>query len=198
MVSQPYRNRDALRSTVHRSNSCLVELEVDALILAALQTHICGLLSAQDAYLRRYRMWIPGGTVLLRYVRSAPVGVGACKDGDGRASRPRRATGITAVSWPPCSLNRNGISGIDRRDCGAGDMVPTPQIAPRYFLTRGAGPRRGRWRSARGGAVVHAPGAVGTAGRAPGPAVRTARAACARSGVVAHRSATGSTGLDAQ
>jgi len=38
----------------------LDELEVDTLILAGLQTHICILFSAHDAYLRRYRMWIPG------------------------------------------------------------------------------------------------------------------------------------------
>lgn len=37
----------------------LDELEVDALIMTGLQTHICILFSAHDAYLRRYRIWIP-------------------------------------------------------------------------------------------------------------------------------------------
>ena len=37
----------------------LGEFCVDALLLAGLQTHICILFSAHDAYLRRYRLWIP-------------------------------------------------------------------------------------------------------------------------------------------
>lgn len=37
----------------------LDELDVEGLILTGLQTHICILFSAQDAFLRRYRLWIP-------------------------------------------------------------------------------------------------------------------------------------------
>jgi nicotinamidase-related amidase len=41
----------------------LDEHDIDALILTGLQTHMCVLFSAHDAYLRRYRMWIPGDCV---------------------------------------------------------------------------------------------------------------------------------------
>ncbi len=37
----------------------LDELEVDALVLTGLQAHICVLFTAHDAYLRRYRLWVP-------------------------------------------------------------------------------------------------------------------------------------------
>lgn len=37
----------------------LDELGVEALILSGLQTHICILFSAHDAFMRRYRTWIP-------------------------------------------------------------------------------------------------------------------------------------------
>lgn len=47
----------------------LDELEVDALVLTGLQTHICILFSAHDAYLRRYRLWIPGDCVASEYAR---------------------------------------------------------------------------------------------------------------------------------
>ena len=41
----------------------LDELRVDSLILTGLQAHICVLFSAHDAYLRRYRLWVPPGCV---------------------------------------------------------------------------------------------------------------------------------------
>jgi nicotinamidase-related amidase len=41
----------------------LDELGIDSLILTGLQAHICVLFSAHDAYLRRYRLWIPAGCV---------------------------------------------------------------------------------------------------------------------------------------
>ena len=41
----------------------LDEVRVDSLILTGLQAHICILFSAHDAYLRRYRLWVPGGCV---------------------------------------------------------------------------------------------------------------------------------------
>lgn len=41
----------------------LDELRVDSLILTGLQAHICVLFSAHDAYLRRYRLWVPAGCV---------------------------------------------------------------------------------------------------------------------------------------
>lgn len=41
----------------------LDELEVDSLILTGLQAHICILFSAHDAYLRRYRLWVPAECV---------------------------------------------------------------------------------------------------------------------------------------
>jgi nicotinamidase-related amidase len=41
----------------------LDELQVDSLILTGLQAHICILFTAHDAYLRRYRLWIPGDCV---------------------------------------------------------------------------------------------------------------------------------------
>jgi nicotinamidase-related amidase len=41
----------------------LDELRVDALILTGLQAHICVLFSAHDAYLRRYRLWVPAACV---------------------------------------------------------------------------------------------------------------------------------------
>jgi nicotinamidase-related amidase len=41
----------------------LDELRVDSLILTGLQAHICVLFSAHDAYLRRYRLWVPLGCV---------------------------------------------------------------------------------------------------------------------------------------
>jgi len=37
----------------------LDELEVDSLILTGLQAHICILFTAHDAFLRRYRLWVP-------------------------------------------------------------------------------------------------------------------------------------------
>jgi len=41
----------------------LDELEVDSLILTGVQAHICILFSAHDAYLRRYRLWVPAECV---------------------------------------------------------------------------------------------------------------------------------------
>jgi nicotinamidase-related amidase len=41
----------------------LDELKVDALVLTGLQAHICILFSAHDAYLRRYRLWVPAECV---------------------------------------------------------------------------------------------------------------------------------------
>ena len=41
----------------------LDELQVDSLILTGLQAHICILFSAHDAYLRRYRLWVPAECV---------------------------------------------------------------------------------------------------------------------------------------
>ena len=41
----------------------LDELEIDSLILTGLQAHICILFSAHDAYLRRYRLWVPAECV---------------------------------------------------------------------------------------------------------------------------------------
>jgi nicotinamidase-related amidase len=41
----------------------LDELRIDGLILTGLQAHICVLFSAHDAYLRRYRLWVPAGCV---------------------------------------------------------------------------------------------------------------------------------------
>lgn len=41
----------------------LDELGVDSLILTGLQAHICILFSAHDAYLRRYRLWVPAECV---------------------------------------------------------------------------------------------------------------------------------------
>jgi nicotinamidase-related amidase len=41
----------------------LDELRIDSLILTGLQAHICVLFSAHDAYLRRYRLWVPAGCV---------------------------------------------------------------------------------------------------------------------------------------
>lgn len=41
----------------------LDELRVDSLILTGLQAHICVLFSAHDAYLRRYRLWVPPGCI---------------------------------------------------------------------------------------------------------------------------------------
>jgi nicotinamidase-related amidase len=41
----------------------LDELRIDSLILTGLQAHICVLFSAHDAYLRRYRLWVPPGCV---------------------------------------------------------------------------------------------------------------------------------------
>ncbi|MPZ42728.1 MAG: isochorismatase family protein [Betaproteobacteria bacterium] len=41
----------------------LAELRIDGLILTGLQAHICVLFSAHDAYLRRYRLWVPVGCV---------------------------------------------------------------------------------------------------------------------------------------
>ncbi len=41
----------------------LDELHIDSLILTGLQAHICVLFSAHDAYLRRYRLWVPPGCV---------------------------------------------------------------------------------------------------------------------------------------
>jgi nicotinamidase-related amidase len=37
----------------------LDEMEVDALILTGLQAHMCILFTAHDAFLRRYRLWVP-------------------------------------------------------------------------------------------------------------------------------------------
>lgn len=47
----------------------LDELEVDSLVLTGLQAHICVLFSAHDAYLRRYRLWIPGDCVASEHAR---------------------------------------------------------------------------------------------------------------------------------
>lgn len=47
----------------------LSELRVDALVLAGLQTHICVLFSAHDAYLRRFRLWIPEDCVASEHLR---------------------------------------------------------------------------------------------------------------------------------
>ncbi|MGH8666840.1 MAG: cysteine hydrolase family protein, partial [Burkholderiales bacterium] len=41
----------------------LDELRIGGLILTGLQAHICVLFSAHDAYLRRYRLWVPAGCV---------------------------------------------------------------------------------------------------------------------------------------
>jgi nicotinamidase-related amidase len=41
----------------------LDELEVDSLILTGLQAHICILFTAHDAFLRRYRLWVPAECV---------------------------------------------------------------------------------------------------------------------------------------
>jgi nicotinamidase-related amidase len=41
----------------------LDELEVDSVVLTGLQAHICILFSAHDAYLRRFRLWVPSGCV---------------------------------------------------------------------------------------------------------------------------------------
>jgi nicotinamidase-related amidase len=41
----------------------LDELEVDRLILTGLQAHICILFTAHDAFLRRYRLWVPADCV---------------------------------------------------------------------------------------------------------------------------------------
>ena len=41
----------------------LDELRIDGLILTGLQAHICVLFSAHDAYLRRYRLWVPADCV---------------------------------------------------------------------------------------------------------------------------------------
>ena len=41
----------------------LDELGIDSLILTGLQAHICVLFSAHDAYLRRYRLWVPPACV---------------------------------------------------------------------------------------------------------------------------------------
>lgn len=41
----------------------LDELRVDSLILAGVQAHICILFTAHDAFLRRYRLWVPADCV---------------------------------------------------------------------------------------------------------------------------------------
>lgn len=48
----------------------LDELGSDALVLTGLQAHICVLFTAHDAYLRRYRLWVPRDCVASERVES--------------------------------------------------------------------------------------------------------------------------------
>lgn len=47
----------------------LADLAVDSLVLAGLQTHICVLFSAHDAYLRRFALWLPADCVAAEHAR---------------------------------------------------------------------------------------------------------------------------------
>lgn len=47
----------------------LDELQVNHLILTGLQTHICVLFTAHDAYLRRYGLWVPDDCVASEHMR---------------------------------------------------------------------------------------------------------------------------------
>lgn len=47
----------------------LDELQVNHLILTGLQTHICVVFTAHDAYLRRYGLWVPDDCVASEHMR---------------------------------------------------------------------------------------------------------------------------------
>lgn len=72
----------------------LDELGANSLILTGLQTHICILFSAHDAYLRRYRLWVPAGCVAAESAaaeRAALRHMAAVTGADIAAYTPRAA-----------------------------------------------------------------------------------------------------------
>ena len=66
----------------------LDELGVDALVLTGLQAHICVLFSAHDAYLRRYRLWVPADCVASETARAERTAVGHMAEVTGADIRP--------------------------------------------------------------------------------------------------------------
>ena len=88
----------------------LDELSVDSLILTGVQAHICILFSAHDAYLRRYRLWVPSECVASETAD------------DERAALRHMATVTGADIRPYAGLPRRArIAGVFSKGAGQSD-----------------------------------------------------------------------------
>ena len=66
----------------------LDELEIERLILTGLQTDICVLFTAHDAYLRQYDLWVPADCVASEH------------ESDSKATLAHMASKLKAEIWP--------------------------------------------------------------------------------------------------
>ena len=85
----------------------LDELGVDSLILAGLQAHICILFSAHDAYLRRYRLWVPPESVASETVAEERTAL--------QHMAEVTSARVQAFSKLPRSASLNGVFGPQGR-----------------------------------------------------------------------------------